>query len=144
MGCVSETTSFPLPTADPDTAARLRDALLAASFTADGLLDLLGAPRVRRARPQRDRTRAAGDPRGHPLETLVRLFLLQQPVPYARVADVLPADACLEAGWLRRTGGRRGRRHRGRTAVRRTRRRGLVHRLRPRLRRRRGGRHRQP
>ncbi len=34
----------PLPASDrPDIAARLRDALLAASFTADGLLDLLGA-----------------------------------------------------------------------------------------------------
>ena len=34
-----------LPAADrPDVAARLRQALLGASFTADGLLDLLGAP----------------------------------------------------------------------------------------------------
>ncbi|WP_440862360.1 DUF7059 domain-containing protein, partial [Streptomyces capoamus] len=33
----------PLPAPDrPDSAARLRDALLAAAFTADGLLDLLG------------------------------------------------------------------------------------------------------
>ncbi|CAM5253653.1 class I SAM-dependent methyltransferase [Streptomyces hirsutus] len=37
-----------------------------------------------------------------PLETLVRLFLLQQPVPHARVAAVLPVDACLEDGWLTR------------------------------------------
>ena len=34
-----------LPASDrPDVAARLRDALLGASFTADGLLELLGAP----------------------------------------------------------------------------------------------------
>lgn len=40
-----------------------------------------------------------------PLETLVRLFLLQQPVPHARVAAVLPVEEALEAGWLRRVGG---------------------------------------
>lgn len=39
-----------------------------------------------------------------PLELLVRLFLLQQPVPHARVADVLPVDACLESGWLDHAG----------------------------------------
>ena len=30
----------------------------------------------------------------------MRLFLLQQPVPRARVEGVLPVDACVESGWL--------------------------------------------
>ncbi|SDD57700.1 N5-glutamine methyltransferase family protein [Streptomyces prasinopilosus] len=95
----------PLPSSDrPDTAARLRDALLEASFTADGLLELLGAPAYA-ALARSETVPAFRATRGDgPLETLVRLFLLQQPVPYARVADVLPADACLEDGWLTRAG----------------------------------------
>lgn len=93
----------PLPSADrPDVAARLRDALLGASFTADGLLELLGAPAYA-ALARSETVPALRATRGDaPLEALVRLFLLQQPVPYARVADVLPVDACLEAGWLSR------------------------------------------
>ncbi|ELS55127.1 DUF7059 domain-containing protein [Streptomyces viridochromogenes] len=95
-----------LPATDrPDVAARLRDALLGASFTADGLLELLGAPAY--AALARSETVPAlratqGDT---PLEALVRLFLLQQPVPHARVAGVLPVEACLESGWLVRVGG---------------------------------------
>ncbi|MGV9896109.1 DUF7059 domain-containing protein, partial [Streptomyces tendae] len=42
---MSNASLSPLPSADrPDVTARLRDALLGASFTADGLLELLGAP----------------------------------------------------------------------------------------------------
>ncbi|MFD3731694.1 methyltransferase [Streptomyces sp. NPDC058632] len=95
----------PLPSSDrPDTAARLRDALLGASFTADGLLELLGAPAYA-ALARSETVPAFRATRGDtPLETLVRLFLLQQPVPHARVADVLPVDACLEDGWLARAG----------------------------------------
>ncbi|MBT2422880.1 class I SAM-dependent methyltransferase [Streptomyces sp. ISL-22] len=95
-----------LPATDrPDVAARLRDALLGASFSADGLLELLGAPAY--AALARSETVPAlratqGDT---PLEALVRLFLLQQPVPHARVAGVLPVEACLESGWLVRVGG---------------------------------------
>ncbi|WP_432054531.1 DUF7059 domain-containing protein [Streptomyces sp. bgisy022] len=104
MGCVSNAGLPPLPPSDrPDAAARLRDALLGASFTADGLLDLLGAPAYA-ALARSETVPALRATRGDtPLETLVRLFLLQQPVPHTRVASVLPVDLCLENGWLRRT-----------------------------------------
>ncbi|WP_308120231.1 DUF7059 domain-containing protein [Streptomyces bambusae] len=86
-----------------DHAAELRAALLAAGFTADGLLDLLGAPAyaaLARSEtvPALRATRADG-----PLAHLVRLFLLQQPVPYAALADGpagLPLDRVLADGWL--------------------------------------------
>ncbi|MEU5041468.1 DUF7059 domain-containing protein [Streptomyces griseorubiginosus] len=88
-----------------DVATRLRDALLGASFTADGLLELLGAPAYA-ALARSETVPALRATRGDtPLEVLVRLFLLQQPVPHARVAGVLPVDACLESGWLVRAGG---------------------------------------
>ncbi|MEU9474654.1 class I SAM-dependent methyltransferase [Streptomyces sp. NPDC048191] len=103
---MSDTTSSPLPSADrPDVAARLRDALIGASFTADGLLDLLGAPAYA-ALARSETVPALRATRGDtPLETLVRLFLLQQPVPYARVAAVVPLEEALQAGWLTRVGG---------------------------------------
>ncbi|MGX1271472.1 methylase of polypeptide subunit release factors [Streptomyces phaeoluteigriseus] len=102
---MSNATQSPLPSADhPDVAARLREALLAASFTADGLLDLLGAPAYA-ALARSETVPALRATRGDtPLETLIRLFLLQQPVPYARVEDVLPVHACVESGWLTRAG----------------------------------------
>ncbi|WFB08215.1 class I SAM-dependent methyltransferase [Streptomyces sp. LX-29] len=89
-----------LPTPDPARTARLRDALLAADFTADGLLDLLGAPAyaaLARAEtvPAERATRGDG-----PLETLVRLFLLQEAVPRERAGAVLPVADCLADGWL--------------------------------------------
>ncbi|MFE5893199.1 methyltransferase [Streptomyces sp. NPDC056468] len=95
-----------LPASDRhDVAARLREALLGASFTADGLLELLGAPAYA-ALARSETVPALRATRGDtPLEALVRLFLLQQPVPHARVAGVLPVDACLESGWLVRVGG---------------------------------------
>ncbi|MGW0082019.1 DUF7059 domain-containing protein [Streptomyces sp. NPDC003393] len=95
-----------LPAADrPDVASRLRDDLLGASFTADGLLELLGAPAYA-ALARSETVPALRATRGDaPLELLVRLFLLQQPVPSARVADVLPVPECLETGWLTRVGG---------------------------------------
>ncbi|MFD1660120.1 methyltransferase [Streptomyces caeni] len=101
MGDVSNSGLATLPSTDrPDVTARLRDALLAASFTADGLLELLGAPAYA-ALARSETVPALRATRGDtPLEVLVRLFLLQQPVPHARVAGVLPADACLETGWL--------------------------------------------
>lgn len=106
MEHVSNATLPSLPSSDRlDVAARLREALLGASFTADGLLELLGAPAYA-ALARSETVPALRATRGDtPLETLVRLFLLQQPVPYARVADVLPAPECLESGWLMRTGG---------------------------------------
>ncbi|MFF4044517.1 methyltransferase [Streptomyces sp. NPDC001816] len=106
MGGVTDSGLAPLPATDrPEVAARLRDALLAASFTADGLLDLLGAPAYA-ALARSETVPALRATRGDtPLETLVRLFLLQQPVPHARVAAVLPVEEALEGGWLLRVGG---------------------------------------
>ncbi|MET9604042.1 methyltransferase [Streptomyces sp. NPDC006512] len=94
------TTSLP----SPDCAAELRASLLTAGFTADGLLDLLGAPAYAAlARSETvaalRATRSAGDT---PLASLVRLFLLQEPVPHAHAAAALPVEAALAGGWLRR------------------------------------------
>ncbi|UXY28957.1 N5-glutamine methyltransferase family protein [Streptomyces sp. HUAS TT20] len=105
MGDVSNATLSPLPSFDrPDVAAGLRAALLGAAFTADGLLELLGAPAYA-ALARSETVPALRATRGDtPLETLVRLFLLQQPVPHARVADLLPVEECLESRWLTRVG----------------------------------------
>ncbi|MEW1633232.1 methyltransferase [Streptomyces sp. NPDC093801] len=94
------TTSLP----KPDRAAELREAFLAAGFTADGLLDLLGAPAyaaLARSEtvPALRATRSHGD---GPLATLVRLFLLQCPVPGVHAARALPLETALADGWLRR------------------------------------------
>ncbi|WP_327354447.1 class I SAM-dependent methyltransferase [Streptomyces sp. NBC_01304] len=94
-----------LPTTDrAGLAARLREAFLAADFTADGLLDLLGAPAYA-ALARSETVPALRATRGDgPLEALVRLFLLQQPVAHARVPAVLPVDDLLADGWLSQQG----------------------------------------
>ncbi|MEU3186467.1 methyltransferase [Streptomyces sp. NPDC006923] len=90
------TTSLPTP----DHSPRLRAALLAADFTADGLLDLLGAPAYA-ALARSETVPALRATRGDtPLETLVRLFLLQRPVPRERAAVALPLDEALAGGWV--------------------------------------------
>ena len=91
----------PSPAVDAALAARLRAAFVAADFTADGCLDLLGAAAY--AALARSETvpalRATGG--GSPRETLLRLFLLQCPVPYpAAAAAGLPVEDCLAGGWL--------------------------------------------
>ncbi|GAA2634941.1 MULTISPECIES: DUF7059 domain-containing protein [Streptomyces] len=96
------TTSLP----KPDRAPELRAALLAAGFTADGLLDLLGAPAyaaLARSEtvPALRATRGRGD---GALASLVRLFLLQQPEPYVHAERALPVEAALTDGWLRLEG----------------------------------------
>ncbi|WP_227025538.1 DUF7059 domain-containing protein [Streptomyces tsukubensis] len=97
-------TSPALPSAGrPEVVRRLREGLLAAEFTADGLLDLLGAPAYT-ALARGETVPALRATRGGTAPaTLVRLFLLQRSLPYAQVAaalgDVLVRD-CLEAGWL--------------------------------------------
>ncbi|MGW6938809.1 DUF7059 domain-containing protein [Streptomyces xanthophaeus] len=94
------TTSLP----SPAHAAGLREALLAAGFTADGLLDLLGAPAYA-ALARSETVPALRATRGDgPLAALVRLFLLQQPVPYVHAKAALPVDVALADGWLRREG----------------------------------------
>ncbi|MFI9723658.1 methyltransferase [Streptomyces sp. NPDC052396] len=94
-----------LPSAeDPARTARLRDALLAAAFTADGLLDLLGASAYA-ALARSETVPALRATRGDsPLETLVRLFLLQRPVAEQRARAALPVEECLADGWLVREG----------------------------------------
>lgn len=101
MGTVS---THHLPTVHPQRIERLRGALLAADFTADGLLDLLGAPAyaaLGRSETVPALRATSGD---GALETLVRLFLLQRPVAADRAAAVLPVDDCLTDGWLVRAG----------------------------------------
>ncbi|MFD1829144.1 methyltransferase [Streptomyces desertarenae] len=93
-----------LPTPGP-ALPRLRDALVAAGFTPDGLLDLLGAPAYaalarNETVPALRATRESG-----PLQALVRLFLLQHPVPYGQARAALPVDDALADGWLRPAGG---------------------------------------
>ncbi|GAA2063163.1 class I SAM-dependent methyltransferase [Streptomyces albiaxialis] len=98
-----------LPVVQDENVRRLREALSAARFTADGLLELLGAPAYA-ALARGETVPALRATRGDgPLETLVRLFLLQQPAPYVSVAAVLPAEEALADGWLERTAGRAGR-----------------------------------
>ncbi|MFE6892174.1 methyltransferase [Streptomyces sp. NPDC057694] len=103
---MSSPVAAPLPTTDrPEGTRVLREALLEAEFTADGLLELLGAPAYT-ALARSETVPALRATRGErPLETLVRLFLLQQPVARDRLAAVLDVAACLESGWLRETGG---------------------------------------
>ena len=74
----------------PDLPARLRDALAAAGFTYDGVAELLGTQAhdaLARNETAPGLRRTPGD---GPLETLVRLFLLQAPVPIDDAAQALP------------------------------------------------------
>jgi methyltransferase family protein len=66
---------------DPSLAPRLRDALTAVGYTVDGVDDLLGQT-ARAALDRHETTPSLGRTTGgSPLETLVRLFLLQTSVP---------------------------------------------------------------
>ncbi|MET9434079.1 methyltransferase [Streptomyces sp. NPDC006551] len=101
MSTTSLTTSLPVPA----HAARLREALLAADFTADGLLELLGAPAYA-ALARSETVPALRATRGDsPLEALVRLFLLQGAVPAERAAAALPLEEALADGWVRESEG---------------------------------------
>ncbi|WP_181764840.1 DUF7059 domain-containing protein [Streptomyces albidus (ex Kaewkla and Franco 2022)] len=98
MGDVS--TSERLPEADPDRTSRLREALRAANFTADGLLDLLGGPAYS-ALARSESVPALRATRGKsPLETLVRLFLLQRSVSREQARAALHVEEALQDGWL--------------------------------------------
>lgn len=98
MGAVS--TSQPLPEAHPDRTAQLREALLAAGFTVDGLLELLGAPAYA-ALGRSETVPALRATRGDsPLETLVQLFLLQQPASRELAGAAVPLAEALTDGWL--------------------------------------------
>ncbi|WP_323791556.1 methyltransferase [Nocardioides sp.] len=87
---------------NPALAAPLREALLSADFTYDGVAEVLGA-RAHDALARNETTpglrRTTG---GSTLETLVRLFLLQTPVPAALAEAALPGlvDRLAVAGLL--------------------------------------------
>lgn len=83
---------------------RFAEAMRAAGYTTDGVLELLG-PSAHAALARLETVparRATGG--GTPVETLVRLFLLQLPVPAARAAAALPLAEALESGILTRHG----------------------------------------
>lgn len=77
--------------ADPDLARRLRDAFDVADYTVDAVLERIGEAGQRAL--GRNSTVAAVrhlGAAGDPLATLVRLFVLQQPVPRTRLDAALP------------------------------------------------------
>ncbi|MDJ1131911.1 DUF7059 domain-containing protein [Streptomyces iconiensis] len=93
-----------LPAGGDESTRRLRESLMVAGFTADGLLELLGAPAYA-ALARGETVPALRATRGEgPLETLVRLFLLRQPAPYERARAALHAEEALADGWLEREG----------------------------------------
>ncbi len=91
----------------PDLPARLRDALTGAGFTYDRVAEVLG-PQAHDALARNETTpglrRTAG---GSPVETLVRLFLLQAPVAIAAAERALPGlvDQLAAEGILEHTVG---------------------------------------
>ncbi|WP_069813287.1 N5-glutamine methyltransferase family protein [Streptomyces sp. TP-A0874] len=97
-------TTHRLPTPDADRTSRLREALLTAGFTADGLLELLGAPAYTALARNETVPALRATRGGSPLEALARLFLLQHPVPYRQALRALPVEECLADGWLLRDG----------------------------------------
>lgn len=92
------------PVVDADGARRLREALQAGNYTVDGVLELLG-PEAFAALGREEAVPALRQTRGgRPLETLVRLFLLQSGVPLPAAEAALPLADCLAAGLVERDG----------------------------------------
>ncbi|WP_446685635.1 DUF7059 domain-containing protein, partial [Nocardioides pelophilus] len=88
-------------------AGPLRDALLAADFTFDGVAEVLGDEALT-ALSRNETTPASRRATDHgPLATLIRLFLLQDAVPSAAADRALPGlvDRLAAAGMLARSGG---------------------------------------
>ncbi|MER6911145.1 methyltransferase [Streptomyces sp. NPDC000594] len=99
MGGVSTTRAVSgLPS--PTSAPRLRDALLTGAFTADGLLDLLGAPAYAALARSETVPALRATRGGDVLDALIRLFLLQSPVPRESARAALPLAECLADGWV--------------------------------------------
>ena len=95
----------PAPALGADGSARLRDALAAAGYTHDGVLDLLG-PAATSALSREQAVPAERATRGgSALETLVRLFALQLPVGEAAARAALTLDDCLAGGITAADGG---------------------------------------
>lgn len=89
---------------DHDAVEAVRGALLDAGYTVEGVTDLLGevaSAALRRGEtvPALRRTRG-----GTPVDTLIRLFLLQQRVPEAAAAAALPLAPAGTLGLVRRAG----------------------------------------
>ncbi|HEY3016576.1 MAG TPA: methyltransferase [Nocardioides sp.] len=87
---------------DLDFTGPLRDALLSADYTYDGVAGVLG-PVAHQALSRNETTPGLRRTRGgSPLETLTRLFLLQAPVPTERAEAALPGlvDRLCNAGLL--------------------------------------------
>ncbi|MGZ4589385.1 MAG: DUF7059 domain-containing protein [Actinomycetes bacterium] len=83
---------------DRDAALQLRDAFEAAGYTTSGVDQRLGplaTSALRRNETTPSRRATAG---GSPLDTLVRLFLLQLPVPASAAAAALPLDPARRLG----------------------------------------------
>ncbi|MEY9887567.1 hypothetical protein ABIA35_004111 [Catenulispora sp. MAP12-49] len=77
---------------------KLREALMKADYTVDGVLEVLG-PLAYAALARSESVpalRATGG--GSPVETLIRLFLLQQPVARKAVEAALPVEDSVAAG----------------------------------------------
>jgi methylase of polypeptide subunit release factors len=86
--------------------ARLRDAFLAADYTADGVADLLG-PDASAALARNETVparRACAQRPGDPLADLVRLFLLQQPIPVDAAEKALPLAEAFALGLVAASG----------------------------------------
>jgi hypothetical protein len=96
-GAVHSDVTTPLPLVETATVERLRDALTAADYTVGGCVDALG-PLAYAALARGETVPAlratAG---GSPVETLVRLFLLQEPVPREHAERALPLAALQDA-----------------------------------------------
>ncbi len=95
------------PTSNSGLPHRLRSALVAAGFTYDGVADVLGTA-AHEALMRNETTpalrRTTG---GSPVETLIRLFLLQTAVPLDAAERALPdlVDRMAAAGFLEQTVG---------------------------------------
>ena len=90
--------SSPTPHLEDDAIRQLREALTAAAYTVDGVLELLGAQAY--AALARDETvpalRATNG--RSPRETLTRLFILQAPVDFQAAKAALPLDDAIAGG----------------------------------------------
>src|SRR2546426_7728561 len=85
----------------------LREALIKADYTVDGVLEVLG-PLAYSALSRSESVpalRATGG--GSPVETLIRLFLLQQVMDRRAVEAALPLAGALEAGLIEAVDGDR-------------------------------------
>ncbi len=93
-----------------DLPARLRDALAGAGFTYDGVAELLGRQAHEALARNETVPGLRRTPGGSPVETLVRLFLLQAPVPITEAERALPGllDELSAEGILEHTVGEVG------------------------------------